>query len=206
VWTSIRTLTTLLCVAALAAVASAWAVTGEAIGPQTIRLDTGEEADGPLPVDLGGIRAPDLRDTGSAHAQEYLAFLLQGRSLSLERYEEILDEGGRRKRHVWLRRVAEGDLVNREMVRAGYAAAYVTRARDPEAEPLIQAEIEARQQRRGLWATTGQPERYIGSIRSRIFHTPACQTLPTLRHVIPFETRDQAIRCYYRPCRICLPF
>jgi endonuclease YncB( thermonuclease family) len=198
--TPIRILSLLLGAAVLAAPAPAPAVTAEAIGAQTLRLATGEV------VELSGIRAPDARDSGHAHAREYLAFLIRDQELQIERSEDVRDEDGVMRRSVWVRRSVERDLVNREMVQAGYGAAYVTRASDPEALSLVEAEIDARQHRRGLWGTIGVPQWLIGNIRSRIFHTPACPTLPLLRHVIPFESRDQAIRCYYRPCRLCLPF
>jgi endonuclease YncB( thermonuclease family) len=190
----------LFCAAAAAIVAVRPAAAAQATGPQSLRLDTGEE------VELAGIRAPSPRDTGGAYAQEYLAFLIRERVVRVERSEKKDEESGGCRPFVWARREGEPSLLNREMVLGGYAAAYVTRAGDPESESLIQAEIEARAQRRGLWAIVRMPERFIGSLRSRIFHAPDCPTLPALRYPILFETRDQAVRCYYRPCRLCLPF
>lgn len=199
-WWRFRSFAVLFCLAAAAVVAVRPAAAAQATGPQSLRLDTGEE------VELAGIRAPGPRDTGGAHAQEYLAFLIRERVLRIERSDEKDEEGGGLRPFVWARRGGQRSLLNREMVLGGYAAAYVTHAGDPEAESLIQAEIEARAQRRGLWAIARMPERFIGNLRSRIFHVPDCPTLPTLRHPILFETRDQAVRCYYRPCRLCLPF
>jgi endonuclease YncB( thermonuclease family) len=196
----VRILSMLLWGAVLAVPVPAPAMTAEAIGAQTLRLATGEE------VELGGIRVPELRHTGHTHAQEYLAFIVQNRDLRIERHEEMRDERGRLRRYVWIRRTGEDGQVNQQMVRAGYAAADVTRASDPDASSLIEAEIDARQHRRGLWATLDVPEWLIGNIRSRIFHAPDCPTLPTVRHAIRFESRDQAVRCYYRPCPLCLPF
>jgi endonuclease YncB( thermonuclease family) len=192
--------TILLCGALLAAPAAGRAATGRAVGPQAIRLDTGEE------VELGGIRAPDPRDARSAHAQEYLVFLIQNKELSVERERVECDDSGHVHRYAWIRRVPDGDSVNREMVLAGYASAYTTRAGDPDAAALIEAEIEAREHRRGLWASEPARELLFGNPRSRIFHTPDCPTLPMLEHPFPFTSRDQAVRCTYRPCRLCLPF
>jgi Staphylococcal nuclease homologue/Metal binding domain of Ada len=199
-WWRFRSLAVLLCAAAAAVTAHCFADAAQATGPQSLRLDTGEE------VELAGIRAPDAHHPGGAHAQEYLAFLIRGRALRIERSEQDPDERGGPRRAVWARREGERDLLNREMVLGGYAAAYVTRAREPEAASLVQAEIEARAQRRGLWAIVRTPERFIGNPRSRIFHSPDCPALPTLRHAVLFQTRNQAVRCYFRPCRLCLPF
>jgi hypothetical protein len=199
-WWRFRSFAVLFCAAAMAVMPARPAIGAQATGPQSLRLDTGEE------VELAGIRAPGPRDTAGAHAQEYLAFLIRERVLRIERSEKNDEESGGWRPFVWARRDGECSLLNREMVLGGYAAACVIRAGDPESESLIQAEIEARAQRRGLWAIVRMPERFIGNLRSRIFHAPDCPTLPTLRHPILFETRDQAVRCYYRPCRLCLPF
>jgi len=46
---------------------------------------------------------------------------------------------------------------------------------------------------------------YIGNLRSKVFHRPSCSSLPAEKNRVSFDTRDEAIRQGYRPCRNCSP-
>jgi|GEM_PF-2195937 len=46
---------------------------------------------------------------------------------------------------------------------------------------------------------------YVGNKRSLKFHLPTCKMLPAERNRVYFETREQAIKEGYVPCKICKP-
>ena len=46
---------------------------------------------------------------------------------------------------------------------------------------------------------------YIGNIKSHVFHTSECGSLPAEKNRILFDSREQAIDYGYRPCGSCNP-
>lgn len=46
---------------------------------------------------------------------------------------------------------------------------------------------------------------YIGNKKSKVFHRPTCQNLPSSQNTVSLETRDEAIEQGYRPCGNCKP-
>lgn len=100
---------------------------------------------------LYGIDAPETRKKeipGQPYgvaAAAALRKLVLGREVVVELTGE---QSYRRKVGIIL---LEGVDLNREMVRKGYAWAYVRHLRGPYASAYLEAEREARQERRGLW-------------------------------------------------------
>lgn len=83
-------------------------------------------------------------------ASEALADLLPvGADVWVTRDRELLDPYDRTLLYLW---TSEGDLVNLEMVRLGYARAVLFEPNDAYLAPMRRAESEARAARRGLWA------------------------------------------------------
>jgi micrococcal nuclease len=78
--------------------------------------------------------------------------LVEGRSVVLEKDVSETDRFGRLLRHVWLRDGDEWLLVNLELVRLGYAQVTTFPPDVKYVELLLDAEREARDAERGLWA------------------------------------------------------
>jgi hypothetical protein len=113
----------------------------EIIDGDTFRLETGET------VRLIGIDAPELSQPGGEVSREYLAHLLLGNPITLERGYEDSDKYNRLLRFVYI-----GDLcINEEMIRQGYAEARYL-SENPIREYYLQLEREAEDKKAGLWS------------------------------------------------------
>ncbi len=111
------------------------------IDGDTFRLENGEL------VRLIGIDAPELSQPGGEMSREYLAHLILGKKITLERGFSERDKYSRLLRFVYI-----GDLcVNEEMIRQGYAEARYL-SENPIREYYIQLEIEAEHNKAGLWS------------------------------------------------------
>ena len=44
-----------------------------------------------------------------------------------------------------------------------------------------------------------------GNIKSKVFHRAGCRYYNCKNCIVPFNTRDEAIKAGYRPCKICQP-
>ena len=132
------------------------------------------------------------------------------------------DKYGRLLRYVFL---PDGVLLNAEIIRQGYGHAYL---RYPFArmEEFRALEHQARDRGLGLWAggplpvrpaqasahggTIGRAEGrevFVGSVRSRLYHRPACEWARRIAPAnrIPFRSAEEARDAGYTPCRVCRP-
>ena len=113
----------------------------EIIDGDTFRLETGEK------VRLIGIDAPELSQPGGELSREYLAHLICGKRVTLEKGSEDRDRYNRLLRFVYI-----DDLcINEEMIRQGYAEARYL-PENPIREYYLQLEIQAETARAGLWS------------------------------------------------------
>ena len=113
----------------------------EIIDGDTFRLANGDT------IRLIGIDAPELSQPGGELSREYLAHLLLGKPITLERGHEDRDKYNRLLRFVYI-----DDLcINEEMVRQGYAEARYL-SENPIREYYLQLEIQAEVTRTGLWS------------------------------------------------------
>ena len=113
----------------------------EIIDGDTFRLANGDM------VRLIGIDAPELSQPGGEVSREYLAHLILGKPITLERGSEDRD-----KYHRLLRFVYINDLcINEEMIREGYAEARYL-PENPIRNYYVQLEIQAETARAGLWS------------------------------------------------------
>jgi micrococcal nuclease len=111
------------------------------IDGDTFRLETGDT------VRLIGIDASELSQPGGEMSREYLAHLLLGKPITLERGYENRDKYNRLLRFVYI----NGLCINEEMIRQGYAEArYLPES--PIREYYLQLEIQAETARAGLWS------------------------------------------------------
>jgi micrococcal nuclease len=124
----------------------------EIIDGDTFRLTSGDT------VRLIGIDAPELSQPGGEMSREYLAHLLLGKPITLERGSEDRDNYNRLLRFVYI-----GNLcINEEMIRQGYAEARYL-PENPIRDYYVQLEIKAEATRAGLWSdNVFQPRSCIG--------------------------------------------
>ena len=112
------------------------------IDGDTIRLDTGDT------VRLIGIDAPELSQPGGELSSQYLAHLILGKRITLDKGYEDRDKYNRLLRFVYIGTTC----VNEEMIRQGYAEARYLSPDDPIRGYFIQLEIEAETTGAGLWS------------------------------------------------------
>lgn len=126
----------------------------------TIRL-VGEDGSGVLPEDretvvrLLEIDTPEHASSGSpeeCYADEASSALRDmlpvGAQVLVEADRELLDRYGRTLLYLW---TSDGELVNLEMVRQGYARAVLYEPNDAHIDRMRQAEQQAWSEARGLW-------------------------------------------------------
>ena len=146
----------------------------EIIDGDTFRLANGDT------VRLIGIDAPELSQPGGVLSREYLAHLLLGNPITLERGSEDRDNYNRLLRFVYI-----GNLcINEEMIRQGYAEArYLPES--PIREYYLQLEIQAESTRAGLWS-------------NNVFQPRSCLNWDSNLPVISWVNADD----YYNQCVI----
>lgn len=48
-------------------------------------------------------------------------------------------------------------------------------------------------------------DKFIGNINSHVFHLPTCKSLPSEKNRVYFDSREQAVKSNYSPCKNCKP-
>lgn len=102
-----------------------------------------------------GINAPESGRPFAADAQAFNQSLVAGQEVWLETDVQASDQYGRLLAYVW----AGDTFVNLELVRQGYAHVYTVPPNVRYADAFAQAEQEAREAERGLWAISDAPVR-----------------------------------------------
>lgn len=132
--------------------ASALAMSGTVsyvVDGDTFVLESGEK------VRLIGIDAPESQDPNkpveyfSERSKGYLQHLISGQEVRLEFGDERTDKYGRLLCYVY---VGDSIFANLEMIKKGYAMAYLRFPHAKEAE-FLEAEISARRQAIGMWGS-----------------------------------------------------
>ena len=142
---------------AIRAQETGWVV--EVVDGDTLRVLTGQET---RAVRLIGIDAPERSHPSKSkefladEAAAYLASLCEGKTVRMERGDEDVDRHGRLLRYVYLP-PPDGRLINKAMVRQGYARVY-RRFRFPRETEFSEAEGEARREEKGIWQERGMAE------------------------------------------------
>lgn len=95
--------------------------------------------------------------------------------------------------------VYAGDVfVNAQLLKNGFAMAYIQPPNQKYAELFIALQKEARKQRRGIWAFEDPSDEpyYVGSKGSRKFHRPGCRIAKQMEFDkrIIFRTKDEALQ------------
>ena len=144
----------------------------EIIDGDTFRLANGDT------VRLIGIDAPELSQPGGVLSSEYLAHLLLGNPITLEKGSEDRDNYNRLLRFVYI-----NDLcINEEMIRQGYAEArYLPES--PIRDYYLHLEIQAEATRAGLWS-------------DNVFQSRSCVNWDTNIPVIDWSEADNYYNQY----------
>ena len=112
------------------------------IDGDTVVLDSGET------VRLIGIDAPEKNDCFATESGDELIKLIDDRQVKLEKDVSGVDRYSRLLRYVWIDQL----MVNQELVRQGFAKASDYPPDSKYKDLFDQAENEARESNRGLWA------------------------------------------------------
>jgi micrococcal nuclease len=132
-----------------------------------------------------GMDTPELSSTNPKElemarlAKKVNAELIQGVKLRLEYDVERYDQYNRLLAYVFL---ADGRMVNEELVRRGLARVLLKFPNLRFRDELIKAQREAITNRVGLWQElpVAQEDHYVGNIRSYRFHRPNCPGAQTI--------------------------
>ena len=111
------------------------------IDGDTLEIETGEN------VRLLGINSPETNEHYYREAKDYLAKLVEGKNVKLEKSSEDKDRYGRLLRYVF---VGE-NFVNVDMIKEGYATVYIVNPDEKYYLEFKEAEKEAKEKNLGLW-------------------------------------------------------
>ena len=160
-------------------------------------------------IRLIGVDTPELADRNdpsvgpqpfAREAADFTRRTVAGKRVRLE-YEpsDRFDRFGRTLAYVFL---DDGTFVNRELVRVGFAHAY-THFPFRYRKQFRADEMEARRQRRGLWADVAPPPTgpVIANRASGIYHLPGQRHYRDVaeRNRVYFDSEDAARAAGYRP-------
>jgi micrococcal nuclease len=105
---------------------------------------------------LIAVNAPERGDPLHRPARDFLAELVSGQEIYLERDVEVLDQYGRDLAYAYL---DDGRFVNLELVRAGFAQSFTVPPNVRYVEQFQAAEATARREGAGLWRPSELPLR-----------------------------------------------
>lgn len=159
-------------------------------------------------------------------AQKYTTSALKGRKVFLEFDVEKRDKYGRLLAYVWLEKPASTrepevrkKMFNAILLQNGYAQVMTVPPNVKYADLFVKLQREARNQNKGLWGITENTgtsrvssptvsrKSYLGNSNSRKFHYPSCKWAQKISpsHRVWFNSREQAIKAGYDPCKVCRP-
>ena len=161
-------------------------------------------------VRLIGIDTPEKDSHLYAEAKKKLSELVSDRDVALEFDVEKTDKYERQLAYIWTPSDGSfGDiLVNKEMVRTGYASVYTVPPNVNHAKELVAAQKLARNEKAGLWGLKREPaEYYLGSKNSQVFHRNTCKRADDIseHNRVIFKSIDEALDEGRSPCRDCKP-
>ena len=116
------------------------------IDGDTLEIEGGER------VRLLGIDTPEKGQYFYQEATDWLDLRVKNREIILETGTEDKDKYGRLLRYI---RLDPYTLVNLELVKLGYASAYMLEEGDPYYNDILEAEADARENGLGVWQYTG---------------------------------------------------
>jgi len=161
----------------------------------TIRLAGG------VKVRLLGIDTPEKGAPYSRRATDFLIQRIKNANVRLEFGPERTDRYGRTLAWVF---DESGDLINAEILRAGYGYLYLLGPPPKYGEELLQAQREARAARRGLWSRRRKKCAFY-VVAGGVTHRPDCPRLKKMRSRRRVDDLYEALDSGAPPCRTCRP-
>lgn len=188
-----------------------------------VRFENGREEK----VRFIGVDTPESTTKIEPYGKEAAAYTksqLYGKDVWLELDVQERDKYGRLLAYIWLSPpVKESDteirskMFNAILLLEGYAQIMTVPPNVKYVDYFRVYQQEAREKNLGLWgleideekSTTypGGTNYYIGNRNSKIFHYPNCQWAKKIapQNKVIFESREEAIKAGYRPCKVCRP-
>lgn len=160
---------------------------------------------GGIEVRLKGIDTPEFGQPGAEQAREALRGLVLGKEVRLDYGKG--DKSDRYGRLLAFLSSPSSECVNEELLRSGFAWTYKLDRGSGRRERFLNAQREAMDARRGIWAKFSDCEGpFIGNRSSRVFHEPGCRFGSNIspKNREAFESLRRAFREGYSPCRQCL--
>jgi endonuclease YncB( thermonuclease family) len=179
-------------------------------------------------IRLYGIDCPEHRQDFSQEAKKFTSRTVFGKTVEVKPIDT--DRYGRT---VGIVSIDEKSL-NEELVKAGLAWVYIQYCKESFCNRWEKSQEDAKKAKSGLWSTQNptppwkfrQGEKssenklpspsnskrrskeanYLhGDTVTHVFHTPSCKDYNCRNCIVPFKTKNQAIRAGYRPCELCNP-
>jgi len=170
----------------------------EVIDGDTIVLQSGEH------VRYIGIDTPEKDQPFYQQAKELNQKLIGTKEIRIEFDVQKKDKYGRLLAYVYV----EETFVNAELVKNGLANLYTVPPNVKHTEYFLKLQTEAREKKLGIWSEAKKPEKnYLARRGSKRFHRPSCTVILSApkKDLIIFQTKNQALKQGYSPCKICLP-
>ena len=171
------------------------------IDGDTIELDGGDR------LRLLSIDCPEKGQPLYDSARILLENISLGKAVNVEFGKRRRDGYGRILGYVSLDTL----LLNEKLLRMGLAHIYFFDDNMSDRDlinRLLEAQNEAMHNKAGIWALDYSKEAYYAAKKTSLrFHRPNCGPVKNLRwdEMIRFETREEAFKAGYSPCRNCRP-
>jgi len=159
-------------------------------------------------VRLLGIDTPEENELYYDSASIFLANLVKNKAVGVKPGTRARDHYGRLLAYLY---IDDTILVNEKIIAGGYGYVYLFDndiSRSPEVSRLLAAQNNAIDANRGIWKLPHREEDYyVGNRRSLRLHRPDCASLTRMKtdSRVIFESREEAFRLGYSPCRNCKP-
>ena len=170
----------------------------EVIDGDTIVLQSGEH------VRYIGIDTPEKDQPFYQQAKERNQKLVEGKEVRIEFDVQRKDKYGRLLAYVYVGET----FVNAELVRNGLANLYTVPPNVKHSDYFLKLQSEAKEKKLGIWSEDKKPEKnYLARKGSKRFHRPSCTVILSApqKDLIIFQTKGQALKQGYSPCKICQP-
>ncbi len=162
-----------------------------------------------------GIDAPEVEHNGrqkkikkaEAYADEAKTFnksLVNLKQVRLEFDSQKYDRYGRTLAYVFLK---DNTLVNKEIVRKGYAYCMLSNPNTRNSEMFLKVQQDAMTAKIGMWKNWKEKyEKHIGNLKSKRFHIRTCSFGKKIikKNIVIFNTRWNAFYHGFAPCKKCI--
>ena len=167
-------------------------------------------------IRLYGIDCPEKAQDFGQKAKQFTSDMVFGKVVDVEAID--IDRYGRTVGMVSI----NGQSLNEELVRAGYAWVYNQYCKKPFCAQWGLLQQQARANKKGLWAHpnsvapwdfrrgTSRGQQAVtgplhGNTNSMVFHAPSCKYFNCSNCTMVFSSKDEALATGYRPCGLCKP-